>query len=359
MGARWSSSCWLLLVSSAYACAPRVFVRSEPQAAAPVVEEAEAPPPAPPEKTLCWAKGKPAASPAKEPAAASACRPFTEQVLLRAEARIRRETPINFKPSRLYIDVQCDPTTAALRDLVYEDGDATKGTLRIVQVRELESGEWNVRVIESQHARGQRRLELKGGTFKALELRTAVDAARTSLHVRPNLVAVRNAQLPTSADGTTASPMYQRVTVEDIEGHVVDRMYTGMPTVSSQHQRLPISGAILAIDDALAKSKTKLAPVEETDDDRALYVRRLALAMALPANEAWIKERYVGLAPTFGTVDALPYLVPQLANDDALREPTLDAIAAITGWNPRVAPDGKERTTTDAAVAASDECAFP
>jgi hypothetical protein len=331
-------------------------VRSEPQVPAPVVEEE--PVAAPPrERTLCWAKGKPHIEPVPAPPAATGCRPFTEQLLLRAEARLRRETPITFQPSKLYIDVQCDPTTAVLEELVYEDGDATTGSLRIVQLREIENGDWTVRMIESVHAKDQRRLEIKGGTFKASELRTPVDAARISLHVRPNLVAIKNKQTRIRQDGSTGSRTYLRVTVEDVEGRVADRLYVGEPTTSSLHQRLPIIGAISAIDDALAKAKTKLAPVEETDEDRAMYRRRLALALALPPGEAWLKERYVNLATTLGTVDAIPLLVTLLDYDDSLRDSALEAVAAITGWNPRVAPDGTERSTIEAAAIASDECA--
>ncbi len=285
---------------------------------------------------------------------------------MRAEARVRKETQIAVKPSRLYIDVLCDPTTGALRELIYEDGDSRQGTLRIVWLREIDRGDWNVRVIESVHARGQRRVELKGGTIKALELRAPVDAARVALHVRANIVPIRNDSIGVRGTfGTTGASVYARMTVDDEEGHVVDRVYAGLLDTGSQIARLPIVAAIATIDDALAKPKNKLGPIEETDEDRAMYLRRLPLALALPAGESWIKERYVNLATTFGTVDAIPLLAPLLAaepvnaGDNGARESALDAIAAITGWNPRVAPDGKERTTAEAAAIAADECSMP
>jgi hypothetical protein len=100
-----------------------------------------------------------------------------------------------------------------------------------------------------------------------------------------------------------------------------------------------------------------------TDEDREWLTSRFLVTMA-GTPEWWVRERYGGNAAALGTVDAIPALVTlALQKGDAsverTREAAIGAVAAITGWDPRVDPStAKPRSPEDVARAIARECSL-
>lgn len=79
-------------------------------------------------------------------------------------------------------------------------------------------------------------------------------------------------------------------------------------------------------------------PAEATPEDRAWLTHRFLFALdGVPS--WWVKERYVTAITSLGTVDAIPALVELVkqqgeASADRTRASAIEAIKAISGWEP-------------------------
>src|SRR5262249_28430569 len=150
-----------------------------------------------------------------------------------------------------------------------------------------------------------------------------------------------------------------RLRIVDAEGRATDRAFTGYDGSLEQDRILPMRMATQPFEKLI--ESLHFVDSEITDDDKRFFTTRFVATMAdKPA--WWIKERFVANASRLGTIDAVPALVA-LANTkgeasaDRTREPALDAITAITGWDPRIETyTGKKLDIDRAAARAAHEC---
>ena len=196
--------------------------------------------------------------------------------------------------------------------------------------------------------------------FEALIART-----RVALVAKPHLVLLYNPKsLGISLGGisTSSHDFYLRLHLVGSTTHPIDRAFSGYDSSDAQDQTLPMRLATAPIDALLAS--LPLAPQPTiTADDKALFSRRFLATMSDAPKQYWwwVEERFVALAPRFGTIDIVPLLAkiatwPSGSSSDRIRPVALEAIATITGWDPRVDEHGKTRSTEEAARIAVKEC---
>ena len=308
-----------------------------------------------PRASACWVKGTP------KPAAVAAsldpsCAPFDPVELALVEARVRKEFIVYVKPSKLIVDFGCDAAGADVRDVVFEDGSGHGGTLRIARFRR-EPDRVSVRMIDSSHY-FDARIDVQTATIDLRAFDALVASARVALLVRPHLVRLQDRSGGTGGMPSSSHDFHLRVSIIDDDGGVTDRKFTGYDRGSEQERILPMRFASEPFQKLLAA--TTFATVPATEEDRAWFTARLAIALGGDPYW-WVLERYVTLAAKLGTIDAVPFLVTALrakpgASQDRAREAALAAIAAITGFDPRLDASGKVRPIADAVAAAIAEC---
>ncbi len=302
--------------------------------------EVAAPPP-----SACWARGRPQAPrPSTAPAQDGACVSLDENELASVEARVRRDFVRHRKPSKLFVDFACDVATAPARDVFLEESPGDRG-FRIVRFRR-ERDRVAIRVIDASTPRGS----VLGATSDLKAFDAILQKSRVALLVRPHLITIQTAGAIGSGDGWVSTAVVRlKLSIVDEAGRITERGFTGRETGEAQEELLPMRLASEPLDHLL--STTKLVEEPATDDDRQMFTQRLVAAQT---EAPWLD--YVTLAATYGTIDAVPTLVtllrrPADPGDAQLRRAALDAIAAITGWNASIAPNGTARTV-DATIQA-------
>ena len=191
-----------------------------------------------------------------------------------------------------------------------------------------------------------------------------VASARVALLVKPHLVRMSDNRRTHHSGGLshTTRSFHQRLTLVDDEGRVTDRGFTGYEGSSAQESIMPMRFATEPFMKLLAA--TSFTTVPATDDDRRMFTERFAVTLS-DSPVWWVRERYVAIAASLGTIDAVPLLVALVKANAAATgegseartlEAALDAIAKLTEWNPRVDAAGKPRTPQQAAAAVVEEC---
>lgn len=314
---------------------------------------------------VCWPKGRPSAVAARTK---DAQHPFCARLDLdevaRVEARVRKDFVLTDAPSKLVIDFGCDAAYGKARDVFFEDGSGHGGSLRIVRLSP-EGGRVVATMIESQHYQLPKSVIVRTAELDARAFEALVKSVRVPLLVRPHLVRMfdpRARSTHTTGGSRTTRDFHLRLTIVDEEGRVLDRGFTGYDGTAAQADILPMTMATEPILKLVAA--TPFVTIPATDDERRMFTERFAVTLSGDPGW-WIRERYVALAAELGTVDAVPHLVGLVkANADAKGEGSelrtldaaIDAIAKLTGWNPRVDGAGKPRTTAQAAAAVLAEC---
>lgn len=317
----------------------------------------DAPWPRPP--SPCWARGRPhPAVVTKKPAEREYCAPLDADEVGRIEQRVRKDFVIHDKPSKLIVDWGCDEAYGSPRELVFESGSGHGGSLRIVRMQWSPSGVVTVRRIDSSH-HGTPHLSLETAETTAAKLEPLLEKSRVAMVVRPHLVrlAVKNGGGSGGAS-FSSNDFHLLLRITDEKGKVSQGTFTGYDSSSSQERILPMRYATEPLVALLATLSFRAEPA--TDDDRAFFTDRF---LATLANEPywWVRERYVHLAGSLGTPDAVPALaLLAQQNGDAsvgrTRDAAIDAIEGITGWKARVSSSGAARTTDEAARAVAEEC---
>jgi hypothetical protein len=304
--------------------------------------------PSPP--NLCWARGRPK-PPSPPPAKAIFCNGFDEKEVARVEKRLRKEFEIRERPSKLVIDFGCDEASSDFREVFFEDGSGHGGSLRLVRFRR-EGQRIAVREIRSRHY-DDKGLQILAGETDAPAFDALVDRARVALLAKPHLVRLRppDGSLGLGGWSFSSADFHLRMSIVDGQGNLTERRFSGYGGSGSQEVSLPMGIASEPVQKLLGAMA--LSPVAIRDDDRQWFTTRLLRTVAHdPA--WWVLERFVADAAVLGTLDAVPALATLAAapGDNArLRDASLEAIAAITGWDPR-----KARTPEEAARAAVREC---
>lgn len=339
--------------------AVRVVAAAEP---APPSTSAKKPPPPPPRTpgTLCFARGRPPATPPPSAPSHQYCPPLSAREVAHADAEIRKRFDTSYvKPNKLVVDFGCDPAYGTIDRVVFEDGAGHGGTLRIVRFTRSDDA-FTVRAIARSHY-FQPSITVSEGTIPASRLEPLLSHARVQMQARPHLIALSNDDAFGMGMGGyfSSNDFHLRLSLSDTAGRTTDRGFTGYETSDSQEQRLPMQIATEPLIAALAALPMTTVPVSE--DDRTFFSERFNQTMREDAYW-WVKERYILSAASLGTMSTIPALV-RVAQEPTdrvgagrRRESAFDTVRAITGWDPRKADDGTDRTPDEAAQALAIEC---
>ena len=313
-----------------------------------------------PRPSLCWARGRPAA--AATPSSDEYCSPIDATELTRVEARVRKELKGGGTSTRLVVDFGCDHTIGAIDEVLFEEGSGHGGSLHIVRFHR-EGASASVREIAYSHYYNKG-LTIRSGDVPLAAFDGALGGSRVALLAKPHVIPL------TLHDGSimlglagywSSNDFHLRLGFVDDDGRVTERHFTGYDSSAEQTEIVPMRMATEPWAKLLAAAN--LTAVTADDDDRRFFVSRLRSTFADHPGW-WVAERYVAIVATLGTIDAVPTLVSLLgkkekenASDERMRDAALEAIATITGWDPRVDSETHQaRTTEDAAAAAIAEC---
>lgn len=305
----------------------------------------------------CFAKGRPSVPPATTNAERPYCAPFDELELKSVEQRVRAAMVLHDKQSLLVVDWGCDEAYGPVREMVLEDGSGHGGSLRVVRFQWQTDGRVTVRKIASSHYY-QPGVTVEQAETSATQLAAIVATSRVALLARPHVVRLRTKGGGSRSFGSSSTnDFHLLLRLVDDEGRVTENRFSGYERSSEQEHIVPMRLATEPIRKLL--EGLAFAPTAKTDEDRAFFTARLTRTLATKPFW-WVKERYVANAAVFGTVDAIPSLVALTgqkgeASADRTRVHALDALAAITGWDPRVDGAGK-RTLDEAAELAREAC---
>jgi len=161
---------------------------------------------------------------------------------------------------------------------------------------------------------------------------------------------------------SSSNDFYLRLRLVGSTKHPVDRAFSGYDSSDAQGETMPLRLATEPIESLLASLPLTEQPTIAAED-KALFSRRFLATMSDAPKQYWwwVEERYVALAPQFGTFDIVPLLAkiatwPSGSSSDRIRPVALEAIASITGWDPRTDEHGKARSDEEAARIAVKEC---
>lgn len=286
------------------------------------------------------------------------CLPLDPAEVARVEARIRAELVVYQKPSKLVVDFGCD-VAATAEQVVFEDGAGHGGSLRIARFRRSQGGV-EVTLIDSHH-HGRRTVEVSEGMVEESAFDVAVGRGRVALVAKPHLVPLSGGGLHLTASFSSYD-FHLRLSITDGDGDTTDRGFTGYESSGDQEKYLPMRLAAAPVERLL--DRAKLSVRKPTDADRRFVTKRFLLTFE-GEPYWWIRERYIGLVAALGTSDAVPVLVraastkpdPHDPSVERTRTAALDAIGAITGWDPWFDARGQRRDLEAAAIVAAAACA--
>jgi hypothetical protein len=279
----------------------------------------------------------------------------------RVETRLRKDFVLDYKPSKLVIDFGCDGSVYPAEEVFFETGEGHGGGLTLARFRK-DGQRWAFRWITSSR-RFAPGLKAWSGEIASSQFDPVVARSRVALLARPHAVALADpdpAAVSFPSSRFSSHDIHLALSLVGSDGYVLERQFSGYEHTSGNDARvLPLQIATEPVSVLLAKAK----PVEQPlgDEDRTLFTERFLAMMAGPRTW-WVKEHFVELAPHLGTLDVVPGLATLAAesgNDASVvrtRDHALDAIAALTGWDPRADGKGSSRPATDAGLAALEEC---
>jgi len=314
--------------------------------------------PPPVHESACWKKARPKTIVLEKKEDYEYCSGIDGAEMARVEARIRKDFVVHRKPSKLVIDFGCDSISSApASEVIFEDGSGHGGTLRIVRFRRA-AQHVDVKMIASSHYYNKA-TEISSAQMPARDFDSMVAQARVAVLAKPHLVplALPPGAAHASGGSHSSNDFHLGLRLTDDEDHAIERHFTGYEGSDAQGLILPMRMATERFEASLSSLAFTKDPAV-ADDVRDLFVRRFLYAME---NQPfwWITERMVALAAQLGTIDIVPVLVKIAqkkgeASADRARPVALDAIAALTGWDPR--KDAKDED--EAAANALRECAL-
>jgi hypothetical protein len=157
------------------------------------------------------------------------------------------------------------------------------------------------------------------------------------------------------------------VRIEDASGRVMEGRYTGPVSSNGQDKRVPVEAAMENVQAIVTTPQWQYnAPVP--DDIRQFFEQRFIANMSHFDDEWawWVGERFVELAQHTGTKALVPSLLHLLkdpsqkgASGGRTRGYAVEALVALTGWDPRAPTPGtgeKPHSNEEAAQLFLDRC---
>lgn len=312
----------------------------------------------------CWAKGRPSPrQPPKTPPPQEYCRDLDAGEVARVESRLRRKFAPLPRTDKLIIDFGCDQTDSYWKEVFYEDGSGHGQSLQIVRFR-YESTGLTVRMIDAVQF-GPPRIDIRTATIPADPFASSIPGSRVALLSRAHLIhlSFQPGSLEAYSMSASSYDFHSRLSIMDHNGYWLDRHFTGYAEDGTREASFPMIVATEAISTLL--NKTQLRTEAPTEEDRAMFTERFLVTMSEDP-VWWVAERYLFIAAQLGTVDALPALALAAQakgsgnpSDVRRQEGAILALAAISGWDPRIGPNGQQRTLDQTAAAIQQACIGP
>ena len=339
------------------AAAPALFsipVPAEPRSVNPVSPAAAS------TTSLCHPDGRPSPSPAKQREDRPFCDAFDAGEISRVEAQVRKNLVVYEKPSRLVIDFGCDEAYGTTRELVFESGSGHGGSLDLVRLKN-EGSVYRIRRISSLHY-DRKRLGIEVAELPAPTVDALIEKTRVAMLAQPHFIRLLD---PSGAIGLgtvsfTSNDFHLRLAIVDTGGRSTERSFTGYDSSMEQETIVPMRLATEPLEKLLSTAAFRPSAIE--DEDREFFTAELVRQLKATPNW-WVRERYLEIAKTLGTKAALPTLatlaaapVRDGASEARTRELVIDAVAAISGWDPRRDEAGQMLSSVEAAAAVAREC---
>lgn len=285
---------------------------------------------------------------------------------------------------RLEIEAGCDRLSDTIASLDVELSSGHGGTLHLARFeRDAATGEHALLWIRYNHYQRDRpretgdpwqedaigTLEVLRGRVGATTMTALVDRVRAAAHLEivEHEPPPKPGTLYLSSFGMSSRDFGVGLRLVDDAGHGIERFYAGYEgsgDTQDEGVRLDLAGAAvveLLYDDAFAAT---LEPVPHGDEAaRTLFAQWFAKARGRGDEYGYwyIRERYIGLAAALGTHREVPALLERVAIDgDAsvgrTRVLAINAIAALTGFDPRYGESGEPREPAVVAAEVLAEC---
>jgi hypothetical protein len=315
---------------------------------------------------------------------AARCRPVARGLGRSLRRDVKADWYRAWPGGRLEITSGCDRLGDTIASLDVELSSGHGGTLHLARFeRDPATGEHALLWIRYSHYQRDRprdtgdpwredaigTVEVFRGRVGAATRTALVDRVRAAAHLeivehepppKPGTIQLRGF-------GMSSRDFGVGLRLVDDAGHGIERFYAGYEgsgDTQAEGVRLDLAGAAvvdLLYDDAFAAT---LEPVPHDDGDaRTLFAQWFAEARGRGDEYGYwyLRERYVALATGLGTHREIPALLERVAIDgDAsvgrTRVLAINAIAALTGFDPRYGESGEPREPGVVAAAMLEAC---
>jgi hypothetical protein len=298
---------------------------------------------------------------------AARCRPVARGVSRDVQAEWFRAGP----GGRLEITSGCDRLGDTIASLDVELSSGHGGTLHLARFeRDPATGEHALLWIRYNHYQRDRprdpgdlwqeegigTVEVLRGRVGAATMTALVDRVRAAAHLEivEHEPPPKPGEIHLRGFGMSSRDFGVGLRLVDDAGHGLERFYAGYEgsgSTQAEGVRLDLAGAAvvdLLYDDAFAET---LEPVPHDDAAaRTLFAQWFADARGRDDEYGYwyLRERYVALATALGTHREIPALLERVAIDGEAsvgrtRVLAINAIAALTGFDPRYGESGSSR----------------
>ncbi|HRI70833.1 MAG TPA: hypothetical protein PK156_41655 [Polyangium sp.] len=300
-----------------------------------------------------------------KPAAPLPCRPAE----VAAEKTMTTDMKARYQPgkdkSTVVIKFGCDGLDRFISRVVLETGVGHGGGISIIEISRSDPNAimydvMGVRLSPSMVARPKAPFEIVRSTLSQEAvfgwmplIRAALRTTIEEIEAKPD---PKSRTGSGSAFGSTTGDFHVLVRVEDGSARVMEGQYTGYEGSVGQARYLPLQRAREALEQALGGLTWYAdSPPEEVQH---VFERRFVDAQKRFSDSSawWVRERFVKLAAHVGTRALIPSLLPLLtptaadASSARTRVYAFEALAALTGWDPRAPKHGEHPRTAEAAA---------
>jgi len=300
------------------------------------------------------------------------CRPADKKVEKTVAEALRK----NFEPTRqkstIEVKFACDGLDKKITRITYEYG-AGHGGMVVVRLERADPASPTWKVIGFRDVRGGSHFH-DPAYYEALDTQVSSDAVALQL---PFLRAALRANVEEvggdedSAMGSSSSAdVHELVRLEDAEGRALERRFTGYIGSLGQESHVPAEAAIERANQIVANPEWRTnAPL--SDEMRQFFEARFVAAIPHFNDDYfwWVRERFVQLSAHVATKALIPALLPLLVLPSTTKKPTasdkrtqdeaIEAVVALTGWEPRAPAPGsaeKPRSNEEVAAELAEQC---
>jgi len=309
----------------------------------------------------------------------------------RRKAELRRQVRERWMWSwpdhaKLSVSMGCDRLEDSIASLVFELSSGHGGSLELVKLDHLDGGDWQITRIDYNHYYGVERgphepgdpwvedstgvVLLSSGTLPGPRVDAALRRARQALALE-----IEEHAPPPDPEGIvtlgsmgfSSRDFHVALRLVDTRGHGAEYYVAGYESGGEgQAQRIALDLAadelvVLLADEALMTSLDMKAARDPAF--RELFARRLWAARDRGEDYGswYLRERLLGLAAPLGSEQHMSALLEQVAakgdvSVDRSRVLAINAIAAITGFDPRYGERGEVRDVDEVAAEVLAAC---